>query len=350
MKKLIAPVIFLALSVLIAYTLFANKTEADAKSVEAMRTTEVIPVTVQTAESKPLLIAFSSNGNLDANRSVTVVAEQAGKVVQVLKQKGDFVREGETIIKIDDNVFRSELLVAEANFAQFEKDLQRYTNLSESRAVTPKQLEEVQNGLKRAESQLILSRKRMNDTSIKAPFTGYLNNDFVEVGTYLTVGAKVADLMDLSTLKLQVHLTESEVAALSLGDTVQVDFPSVNQRDVSGKVAFIAKGSDSASRYPVEISIAGHAAEDLRPGMFGTANFTYNGTGSGILVSRNALAGSIKNPHLYVVDGETVEYRPVKIISVGENLMQVVDGLREGEQVVITGQINLQDGSRVVVQ
>lgn len=350
MKKLIVPVIILVIAVAIGYTLYANKTEAEAKSEEAMRTTEVIPVTVQTAEMKPLVTAFSANGNLAANRTVTVVSEQAGKVVQVLKKKGDYVKQGEVIAKIDDTVFRSELLVAEANFAQFEKDLQRYTNLAESNAVTPKQFEDVQNGLKNAQSHLIMSRKRLNDTAIKAPFSGFLNNDYIEAGTYLTIGAKVADLMDLSTLKLEVQLTENEVDALTIGDMVDVSFPSINAKGIKGKVTFIAKGTDSASRYPVEISIDGAQSEDLRPGMFGTADFSYTATGNGLLISRIAIAGSIKNPHVYVVNGEHVEYRAVKIVSMGENQIQVTEGLEEGDKVVLTGQINLKDGSRIVVQ
>src|SRR5690606_12059727 len=108
MKKLIPIVILILATGGIAFTLFNNKQEMAVQAEEAMKTSEFIPVTTEVVGKSPVKVNFTSNGTFEANQELNLQSEASGKVVKIFKRKGDFVKAGQMIAQLDDDLLQSE--------------------------------------------------------------------------------------------------------------------------------------------------------------------------------------------------------------------------------------------------
>lgn len=345
MKKIITPLVLIVIIGAIAFTLSNRKQEMAAKAEVAMRTSQAIPVLTETVGKSAHVVNFTANGTFEANQELTLQSEANGKVVRIYKRKGDYVSAGQLIAQLDDELLQSELVIHTLAYEQSKKDLERYKNLAGTDAITRKQFEDAQNGHKSAEAQLKMIKKRIADTRITAPISGYINNDYIEIGTLIMPGMPVVDIVNTDPLKLRINVSELEVAQIKVGDKVQVKAGVFPDRTYNGTVSFLAKKGDAALRYGVEISLDG-STEGLKPGMFGYATFNYEGQ-EAILISRKALAGSLKNPEVFVAENGRASLRSIKVASMGQDQLVLLDGLKEGEKLIVSGQINLKDGTPV---
>ncbi|MBD3631286.1 efflux RND transporter periplasmic adaptor subunit [Cyclobacterium sp.] len=345
MKKIIPIVILVLVIGSIAFTLFNNKQEMAVKAEEAMKTTEFIPVRTEVVGKSYVNVNFTSNGTFEANRELNLQSEASGKVVKILKRKGDEVKEGQLIAQLDDELLQSELVIATLTFEQSQKDLERYKNLSGTDAITKKQLEEIQNSSKTAEAQLNMIKKRISNTRITAPIPGYINDDHIEIGTLVSPGMPLLDIVNTQPLKLSIQVSESEIAQISVGDTVLVKAGVFPDKEYKGKVTYTSSKGDASLRYKVEISLKDEAA-DLKPGMFGYATFNYDKQ-EAIMINRKSLISGLKNPEVYVVEEGKARVKAIKVASIGQDQLVLLEGLQEGEKVITTGLINLKDGVAV---
>lgn len=181
-SRLIVLVAILITALLIVFKLAGNKRQLQEDVAFAKRTVEKIPVAVDTVNIGILSENIVATGTLEASDVLTLVSETQGKIIAIYKEKGDRVSAGDIIAKVDDEVISASVLTAEANYEQFEKDVERLTRLSDEKAVTRRDLEQAIIGLKKAKADLINARKALGNTSIKAPIPGYINNDFITVG------------------------------------------------------------------------------------------------------------------------------------------------------------------------
>src|SRR5690554_3567938 len=294
MKKLIPTIILILVIGSIAFTLYSNKQEMAVQAEQAMKTSEFIPVTTETVGKTNLNVNFISNGTFEANQELSLQAEASGKVIKIFKDKGDFVKAGQLIAQLDDELLQSELAITQVSYDQTQRDLERYRNLSGSDAITKRQLEDIENGSKNAEAQLNMIKKRISNTKITAPISGYINEDYIEIGSLIAPGMPVVDIVNTDPLKLAITVSESEIAQIEVGDEVTVKAGVFPEREFKGKVTFTASKGDASLRYAVEISLDGDT-EGIKPGMYGNAIFDYDKQ-EAILINRRALVSGLKDP------------------------------------------------------
>ncbi|HLT06824.1 MAG TPA: efflux RND transporter periplasmic adaptor subunit [Cyclobacteriaceae bacterium] len=345
MKKII-PILVLVLIVGgIAYKLYDNKQTMAMEAEEAMRTSQFIPVTTEVVGKSNVNVNFTSNGTFIANQELNLQSEASGKVVKIFKRKGDMVQAGQLIAQLDDELLQSELSITQVSYDQAKRDLERYRNLSGSDAITKRQLEDIENGAKNAEAQLNIIKKRIAHAKITAPISGYINEDYIEIGTLVAPGMPIVDIVNTKPLKLAVTVSESEIAQIEVGDEVTVKAGVFPDKAYKGKVSFTASKGDASLRYAVEISLEGDT-EGIKPGMYGNAIFNYDKQ-EAVLINRRALVNGVKNPQVYVLEDGKARLKPIKIASMGQDQLVLLDGLREGEKLITTGLINLKDGTAV---
>ncbi|MDI1303640.1 MAG: efflux RND transporter periplasmic adaptor subunit, partial [bacterium] len=155
-------------------------------------------------------------------------------------------------------------------------------------------------------------------------------------------------LVNVSKLKLKVTVNESQVASLKVGNIVQVSASVYPDTKFSGKITFIAPMADSSLNFPVEIEIANNSSNDLKAGMYGTAQFGSNQQRQSLMiVPRNAFVGSVSTNQIFVAENGVAKLKTVTAGRILGDKVEIINGLSEGETVIITGQINLQDGSKV---
>lgn len=349
MKKVIIALISIAAIGLIGFTLYGNKQEMKEEVKLAEETSDAIPVEVTSLQKKALEAKVKADGILEAKTDLTILSETSGKVVAVHKEKGATVNKGELLAQVENEIIQTEVSAAKTNLEKLETDLERFTKLSEENAVTKRQLEDVKIGLKNAEAQYRSAKKRLENTYIRATAAGEINDDFLQEGEFINQGQRLYEIVDASTLKLKVKLTASEVLALKEGDSVKISTQVFPQKEFEGKVKAIASKADDALKYEVEIMMQNQGEVQLKPGMYATAHFNFESNNAKYYLNRDALIGSVQNPEVYVIEnGES----KLKKLTLGESrgdLLEVLNGLNPNDKVVMSGQINLSDGTEVKV-
>jgi RND family efflux transporter MFP subunit len=345
-KTKIIAVSALIIGVIIAVLLY-NKSKMAANSKNDIL--GAIPVSVITAGKMKLTDSHSLAGTIIANNDVAIVSETEGKVTAVLAKVGDYKIAGSTLLQIDDELKKAAYATAEVNYEKSKKDLERFESLHQQHAVTDQQYETAKFAFKSAEAQYVVARKQYNDTKITTPISGVVSARVVDVGTMIQTKMVVANVVDISKLKVKLNVAERDVFRLNAGAHVDVTtdiYPGVS---FVGKIETISSKSDEAHTYPVEVSLPNSKEHPLKAGMFARVAFQTLTNTNVVAIPREALVGSFKKPQVFIVDNGIAKIRDLVISASSGANIEILSGVREGDTVVINGQNNLKDNVAVTV-
>jgi membrane fusion protein (multidrug efflux system) len=336
---------------LIAFTLNKNKTENKAKTDIVAEKNASVSVKTAQVKTEELTLDFLANGNFEPIQELTFSAEKSGKVISVLVKEGDYVNVGQTLVIVRSDVINVNAQTAKAAYDNAKSDYDRYENAYKSGGVTKQQLDQAKLALTNAGNNLKQANINVGDTKVKAPIKGFINKKYIEPGSILTGMPATAmfDIVNVSKLKLKVTVNESQVASLKLGNTINVTSSVFPDKTFAGKITFIAAKADESLNFPIEIEIVNNADNSLKAGMYGTANFGSKQKQQLKVVPRNAFVGSVSSNEVFVVENGIAKLKKVTSGRILGEQVEIVDGLSDGETVIITGQINLQDGNTVEI-
>ncbi|MBN8679939.1 MAG: efflux RND transporter periplasmic adaptor subunit [Chitinophagales bacterium] len=343
-------ILLLLLTAVAVWKLFMNKQQLDTKAELSRLQRAFVPVEVVQPQLETLANHLEADGIFLASKEMFVISETAGRVLETYKNKGEWLQEGEIIAKVDDELLRIELEATQANLAKLRKDRERLNNLIEGEAAPKNKIEDLELGILAAEAKEKGLKKQISNTSIKAPMTGTLGMRFIERGSVIGPGIQIGQMTNLEKLFLMVKVTERDVLNVKKGQLVSVRadvFPDMN---IPGKVTNIGLRADNAFTYDVEIEVVNPKGNPLRGGMHAKAKFTFDANRQGYTLPRKVIAGSLQDPKVYVVQGDTMAVlRAITLGSVYGDKIEVSTGVQPSEKVVVTGQLNLVDGARVSV-
>ncbi|HYH16313.1 MAG TPA: efflux RND transporter periplasmic adaptor subunit [Flavisolibacter sp.] len=348
-RTLVTIVILVGVVGLIGWVLTNNKKKNEAKTAVVAETTSGdVAVRVTPVKKEALATDFSANGNFEPAQQMNFAAENSGRVTRVLVDEGSYVRRGQTLAIIKTDALNIDLESAQAAYQNAARDKQRYENAFKTGGVTQQQLDQARLQLETAEARVAQARLRVSDANIKSSINGIVNKRYIEPGAVVNPGTQLFELVDVSRLKLSITVNESQVANLKLGDKVDVKasvFPDLN---FGGTITFIAPKADASLNFPVEIEIASNPGNKLKAGMYGSALFSFENAAPITVVPRAAFVGSVSSNQVFVVEnGNVARLRNVVAGRVLGDKVEILQGLNEGETVIVSGQINLTDGSKV---
>lgn len=353
MKKIIITIVVIVAALgLVAYVLMDNKRENEAKTAIVAEKNAAVSVKIDTVKTEEVSLDFVSNGHFEPIQELTFSAEKSGKVVKVLAKEGDYVTVGQTLAIVRSDVINVNAQTANATYQNAAADYSRYENAYKTGGVTKQQLDQAKLTMVNAKANLTQATINVGDTRIKAPISGFINKKYIEPGSILSAmpATELFDIVNVSKLKLKVTVAESQVASLKVGTTVTVSASVYPDKKFSGKITFIAYKADESLNFPVEIEITNNTSKDLKAGMYGTAEFASNQQVQSMMVApRNAFVGSVSSNQIFVVENGIAKLKKVTAGRVLGEKVEILSGLSNGEQVVVTGQINLQNGSKVEV-
>jgi RND family efflux transporter MFP subunit len=348
-KLIRIPLFLLLFGLLVAVSLYKNKEKAaeNAKMVE--RKVDIFPVAIAKAKIESFEGNFNATGNFEPYRELNFASEVAGRVVALYFEKGSMIAEGQVLVKLDDEAIQRELKIAEINYNKRKKDLERFENLNKASAGTGMQLDDAKFAFLNAEQQIEALKERLAKTIIKAPIRGIITKKMIEKGSFLAPGTPIAEITDISRLKMIVKVAENEMLKINTGQNLQVEAEAYPNQKINTIVRNIAIKADNSKRYDVELDVPNSNTHPLKAGMFGTAFFEFGAKGKFLMIPRKALLGSIKDAKVYVTDGKTATIKNIKVGIIQGDKIEVLEGLKEDENVIVTGQINLQNNAKVSI-
>jgi len=347
-KKIIIITVVIGLVASIGFVLARNKKTIDAHKIVVDRSNIAVAVSAIKASMQTVDGSLLLPATLEPSKEADISAEIAGKINSLRIEQGSRVNEGQVVGFID--VQKQQLTVQDAQEAlnKAEKDYQLQKELYEGNAGTAQSVKDAERALESARTRLKQSGQQASDGVIKAPISGIVILKKAEAGEYTNPGTALATVVDIYNLKAVVFVSEKDVYQLKLNQIATVTASVLPGKDFTGKVSFISPVSDENHNYRVELEVNNKTAT-LKAGTYINVAFDLGEDFAALQIPKIALVEGTKNPYVYVLDGERAFVRKITVgREIGENI-EVLSGLKEGDEVVTIGQINLTDGTKIAL-
>lgn len=348
--KLIIIIIVVIIAVLIAFRLYNNKKQINEKSkVESTDKQLRIPVMVTTVDYFTPSSNLKKTGNITPFKQSVVLASTAGNILKINFDLGTKVSAGQLLAITDPQKINIDLQNAVAKERKLQNELNTYIELLAGKATTQEKVNQLRLDHTDAQNQVNLYKKQIADTRILAPISGIVTAKNVESGVYVNGGAEIATIVDLKKVKVQVYLTEAEAYQVKKNDMVKVTNEVFPDKIFSGQVTYVSPQGDATHSYLTEITVINPDSDLLKSGAFVYADFEKDNVLPLLSIPREALLENADKPSVYILNGEKVTLKEIKTgMDLGDRV-EVISGLSKGEKVVLSGQINLKNGSLVKV-
>ena len=298
-------------------------------------------------------------GSVAAVHQVTINPEVGGRITKIFFEPGTSVKAGDPLVQLNDAPERGDLASYEAQARWDEITLQRSSQLAEHQYTARETVDQKQSQLDQAKAMIIKTEALIAQKLIRAPFSGQLGTRQVEVGQYLTPGAPIVTLTDLSTIYVNFTLPSQMRAQILVGQRVNITADAYPGRSFTAEITTIEPQVSADTRTMTVQATMANPDNALLPGMFVNAAVVLPPQPDMVVLPETAVDYTLYGDSVYVIreDGKDANGKPVlkairtpvKTGARWGNKVAILDGLQPGERVVAAGQVKLQNGAQVVV-
>lgn len=349
LKNLLIAGIVIAVFVWMGFTLSGNKARIDEQNKVVDRSAIAIPVSVAAAKTGPVENRFTLPALVESQEEAVVSANTSGKLTSLQIELGSVVTRGQEIGSVDNSLRELNLASTRLLITKYEQDHARVKDLFAGNAATEVEVINARYNLDNARLQAAQIEQQIRDARILAPISGVVVKKDAVAGEFVNTGAPIATIVDHARMKATVMVSEREVYKLRPGMTVPVRCDIYPDVALSSKIRYISPQGDQNHNYAVELTLQNSGRTPLKAGTFIRAEFDLRSGGEVLQVPKTALVEGAKNPFVFLVKGNRAEMRRLVLGRETGNSVEVIDGLKEGEQVITGGQINLADGSLIEI-
>jgi RND family efflux transporter MFP subunit len=347
-KKLLYLLLGLAIPAITAIKLYRNKQAAQQMVYEYQREAP-IGVEVDTVHAEKVVTERTYSGTYEPIRETKLSAEWQGKVNAVLAPLGSRVTEGQVLITLDNALLNLQLQAVEVQIQGLEADVSRYTVLVQAGAIQGVQLEKAELGLQSAKVQRATLMEQIHKTSIRAPFSGVVTAQFVEVGAFAAPGVPLLQISDIHHLKFIIQVSETHLGQFEMHAYYPIRPDAYTDLKQEGKASMIGSKSNMGNSFTVEFLVANTPDLRIRSGMFGKVALAQEMEDMGMAIPTRAVLGTAYQPQVYVVRQGKAVLQQVTLGNTLTDRVLVTKGLQNGDILVTSGFINLFDGAHVAI-
>jgi len=307
-------------------------------------------------------------GLIEAREKMVINPEVGGKIAKIYVESGDRVRKGQLLAELDTRAIRLQLeqaeaahAVAAASFKDASRNMERMERLKSEKAVSDQQYEQIRLALESADAQLKqagaavnLARHNLDMSIMKAPFAGIIASRTAEVGDVINpmmggFGAEsgVMTLMDFARVKIRVDVSHEDIVRIRRGQAASLSVSAYPGRAYPGRVSVVNQAADLATKkFMVEV-LAENSDLDLRPNTFGDISLEVDSHENALVVPQNAV---LDGTYVFIADGDKAVRRDVRIGIESSEFLEILEGLNEGDSVIVEGNYGLEEGARIEVK
>ncbi len=341
--------ILIVTGLLIFFQLKGNKENNQSITELANIKGQYYPVKVLTVKSSTYTSSINTNGFLQSCTDLNLVAETNGRIINIFKRKGEYVQVGDTIAKVDDEMLRAQLNATKASFDQLQKEVDRFTKLANQNAVTSQQLEEIQLNYETTKAQYVSAKKQLKNTCITSPVDGYIEQDFIEIGQFIGNGSVVCNIIDSKNLKLQIEVSEENYLNIKKSMEVEINTSTFPDKNFCGTISYLGKKAGYGNSFSAEVKINNNNEGLLKAGMYVTAKIDITGNSNEYYIPRKAISGSLKEASVFLVVDNKAVLSNVTCGKVINDQVQIINGLKSEDKVVIEGNYSIYDQANVKI-
>ena len=332
-------------------------------SKEKAEPERLVNVRVWSAETRRVQPYLETTGTLKPDEEVLVTTEVDGIVRKIYVDEGTNVSVGTLLAEINDtdyvlNVRFSEaaLRQAEAQQINARKSFKRLHALYQEELITKQQFDDISTkvaladaALESARATLSISREKLSRTKIYSPITASVKEKKVYVGDFVRNGTPLFQIIKPNPLKLRFSISEKDAAGLKTGQDVAFTVDAHSNQKFHGKISLLYPNVEEKTRTLQAEAIVPNEGQILKPGYFARVQIFTREARDSVVVPVTALLYDGPTIRVFVINGNQAKERVIKTGNKYGEYVEVLDGLQEGEQVVVVGQNNLSEGVKVNV-
>jgi membrane fusion protein (multidrug efflux system) len=304
-------------------------------------------VELTSASTEMVRHSAQRTGTLHARTEVKLFNQEEGILTELPFHEGARVSKGDVLVRIDDKLLRAELDKAHATRRQAEQDLSRLKKLRAKRLVAEEELARAHTALDVAKAEERLLQTRIGYTRMHAPIDGVISQRFAEPGLVAQRHSHLLTLIDTSTLITEVAVSELLLPGLRNGDDVEVTIDALPNQSFMGKILRIHPSLNVATRTGIVEIVLDPAPQGAVPGQLCRVKLQ-SPPQARLLIPFSALRRDPEGEYVFVVDSKNKAVRTT--VRSGLRIKQkieILEGLKEGQQLVVKGFLGLKHGKPV---
>ncbi len=323
----------------------------------------LVNVRVWPAEIKHVQPYLETTGTLKADEEVVVSSEVDGIIKKIVVEEGTAVGVGSLLAQINETDYMLDwkradaaLRQAQASLANAQAEYKRKSALYREELLTKQQFDDIttrvalaEADLERAKATLAISREKLVRTKILSPLAGSVKEKKVSMGDYVRNGTPLFQLIKIDRLKLNFTISEKDVAGLKIGQDVMFTVDAFPDKQFKGKVSLLYPHVEERTRTLQAEAIVPNADRLLKPGYFARVQIYTQAARDVVVAPITALMYDGSTIRIFVVNSNKAKERVIKTGNKYGEYVEVTEGLKEKEQIVVVGQNNLSEGVKVNV-
>lgn len=307
-------------------------------------------------------------GVIKPQKNINITPEIGGKIARIYVEEGDRVNEGQILAELETRSLRlqleqaqASLAVAQANYNDAQKNMERMERLIEEKAISDQQYEKVKLGLESAKAQLEqakaavnLASYRLEVSQMKAPFEGVVASRNAEEGDVInpTMGALspqsgVLTLMDYSQIKISLEVSHQDIVHIQKKQPAFLKVDAFPEKEFKGYISLVnMTANPMTKKFKVEVQVD-NSDLVLKPNTFGEVIIEIETHEQTLAIPQKAI---LENKYVFLAEDNQVRKQEVTLGLQNTEMVEVVEGIQEGDLVVVEGNYGLEDGARIEVK
>lgn len=320
------------------------------KSDNESNTETIKYVKVETIDSGLTQNKMVFNGKIKEKSLTSLSFRVGGPLAKLTVESGDFVRAGQVIATIDKRDYELQVQTTKAQFTQIEGEYKRYKELVEKDKIPENTFEKIKSGYLMAQTAYENAQNQLKDTELKAPFSGYVFEKFVENHQTVGPGAPIISLIDNSELEAVISVSESQVSRVRNDKESFLTVVNAGVKNLPVKLQSVSEKTLQDGLYEVKFSFSNNSKLNITPGMTAEVTMYCDAQNNSITIPGSAVFHEKTSDFVWVYNPSSKKVAKREIVISGvvsEGKAAVSSGVKSGEQLVTAGVHYLVDGQEV---
>ena len=335
----------IAISLLMFLIIGCQSNPEEKVEVKNILELDTVAVNAVKVEYRDIKSSKTYTGTLEGEEQANIVAKISERIVSIKVRVGDYVEKGRLVVELDKVGATSQYYQAEAGYLNSKKDLERMQSLYSEGAISQQMFDGTQTAFNIAKANYEASKSLVELT---APISGVVTEINGEVGDLTMPGMRLVTVAKINRLKAIFNAGEQDIMSLTINQPIEVFSELKPDLVMKGKVVQISKSADVESRtFEIKGLITNSSDKWFKPGMFCRVKTILKNQKGSLAVPSLAIITNGNDRGVFVINDGKAYFRKVTVGITEDNFTEILNGLKENEDVVTVGMNNLKDGIRI---
>ncbi len=307
-----------------------------------------VPVAVKTVEYQPFQIDYHSIGRVVSENQVTLLFQSSGQVDSIWAQVGDYVVKDQHLASIGTDVYETMYIQARSMYEKSKRDLESSQSLFDSKVISSDQFEMTRIGLDNARAGYTQAKNAMDNTILKAPFSGWIVAKNLNIGDLVAPGGAMQPpyiLADMDQLKIIVPVPEARIGQIKKWQKAQIKFKTFPDREFTGNVLRVGMApKDFSNNYDVEIHLSGNV-RGLKLGLVADVRIVLEYFDEALVIPLNLVQDDGATQFIYIAEDSLAVKKDIEIRALSGSEVLIQADVAPGDILITKGHNDVKDGT-----